>query len=78
MMKDFRAGLKLEVPKFRLIIDHNKNVLKAKGNISGSISQGYTKRTATHIQTTINCGASKKVLVKTFNDGTSLVEAQHG
>lgn len=78
MMKDFRVGIQPRTNVFGLIASHNKNVLQAKKKLSTSFSQGSTRKIATGIQTTINCGASKKLIVKTFTDGTSLVEAQHG
>ena len=71
---DFRAGLPREdkISNFLLIQKHNTNVRNTK--ISLSITGiGRVSKIFNGIKTEILCSGTRKVIVKTFNDGTSQV-----
>lgn len=75
---DFRVGLvREEQPSiFSLIQKHNVNVKTTKQTLS-LFGVGHVKKIPNGIQTEIQCGVKRKVIVKTFNDGTSLVSEEN-
>jgi hypothetical protein len=76
---DFRIGLlREEQPSiFSLIQKHNVNVRTTKQTLS-LFGVGHVKKIPNGIQTEIYCGITRKVIVKTLNDGTSQVEELNG
>jgi len=75
---DFRTGLiREEQPSiFSLIQKHNVNVRTTKQTLY-LFGVGHVRKIPNGIQTEIHCGVNRKVIVKTFNDGTSQVEEKN-
>src|SRR5262249_4617801 len=72
---DFRVGLEARAAEgnnFLLITKHNRHVREVRDSLSASVVSGGVRTIMRGVQTEIKC-PGKRVIVKTFRDGTKQV-----